>query len=281
MNEVNISVIMSVYNGEMYLAQAIESILGQTYGDFELIIINDHSDDGTNEIINSYLSDKRISVILNRKNIGITASLNKGIRQSKGKYIARHDADDISAKSRFEKQISIMEHDPKIGVLGTAFYEIDNNSKIIGEVHVPLSDLQIRKCIFKINPFNHSTVMIKRSVFKNMGLYNEKFINAQDYELWFRILTVYEGKNLGEKLLLKRNPDDSITILQKRRQIFFTIKAWQLGKKYLKPATKDYLYYIKWNLLYLIPGAFIPIIRKYYGRSAHTKKGKYYVVELC
>jgi glycosyltransferase involved in cell wall biosynthesis len=131
-----ISVVMSVYNGEKYLRQAIESILQQTYTDFEFIIIDDGSTDSSREIIQSY-DDKRIRLVINEQNIGLTKSLNKGIRLAKGEFIARMDADDISLPQRFEKQVAYLDSHPEVGVLGTYANIIDHRGKIINNIIFP------------------------------------------------------------------------------------------------------------------------------------------------
>ncbi len=127
-----VSVIMSVYNGDKYLREAIESILNQTFTDFEFIIVNDGSTDNSLEIIESY-DDERIKTINNKKNIGLTKSLNKALKFAKGKYIARQDADDVSLPNRFEKQVEYLDSHPEVALVGTSVYLIDENGKIIGK----------------------------------------------------------------------------------------------------------------------------------------------------
>ena len=123
-----ITVLMSVYNGERYLQESIKSILCQTFTNFEFIIIDDCSDDTSCKIIESY-NDKRIKLIRNRINLGLSASLNIGIRASRGKYIARFDSDDISCPERIETQYRFMEENSQIGILGTGYYKIDQNGE--------------------------------------------------------------------------------------------------------------------------------------------------------
>jgi len=118
MKEPKVTVLMPVYNGEKYLNEAIDSILGQTFKDFKFLIINDGSTDGTADILKSY-KDSRIKVTNNEKNIGLTKSLNKGLKMAKSEYIARMDADDISLPTRLQKQVEFMDSHPKVGVCGT------------------------------------------------------------------------------------------------------------------------------------------------------------------
>jgi len=118
MDRPKISVIMSVYNGEKYLREAIESILNQTFRDFEFIIINDGSTDKTSEILSSY-NDPRIVIINNKRNIGLTKSLNKGLKMVKGEYIARQDADDVSLPERLERMVNFLDMNRDVGLLGS------------------------------------------------------------------------------------------------------------------------------------------------------------------
>ena len=130
---------MSVYNGEKYLREAIESILNQTFTDFEFLIVNDGSTDSSLEIILSY-PDERIRVIRNDRNIGLTKSLNKALQQAKGEYIARQDADDISLQNRFEEQLIYLEKHPEVALLGTSAYKIDERGEILAKVIVPTEE---------------------------------------------------------------------------------------------------------------------------------------------
>ena len=136
-NTPQITVLMPVYNGEKYLRQAVDSILNQTFKDFEFLIINDGSTDKTLAILQEY-KNKRVKIINNKKNIGLTKSLNKGLKLAKGKYIARMDADDISLSNRLRKQIDFLDKHNKIGVLGTQMKIINNSNKIVGEYKTPL-----------------------------------------------------------------------------------------------------------------------------------------------
>ena len=202
-----ISVIMSVYNGEKYLREAIESILNQTFTDFEFIIVNDGSTDNSLEIIKSY-NDERIKIINNEKNIGLTKSLNKALAQARGEYIARQDADDISLPSRFEEQIKYLEEHPDVVLLGTSSYNIDESGKIIGK-KIALAKPTMGN-LFKENQFIHGSVMFKKEVVDELGYYNELFNYSQDYELWLRIANHYPVRNLTQRLYKSRSHSENI-----------------------------------------------------------------------
>ena len=134
MRNPKITVLMPVYNGEKYLREAIGSILNQTFNDFEFLIINDSSTDSTREIILSY-DDTRIRLEDNEKNIGLTHSLNKGLRLAKGKYVARMDADDISLPDRLEKQLAVIENNTDVSIVACWIDIIDKNNTYIGNWH--------------------------------------------------------------------------------------------------------------------------------------------------
>lgn len=205
-----ITVLMSVYNAEKYLRPSIESILNQTYGDFEFLIINDCSEDNSLKIIEEYaLKDDRVIIINNEHNLGLTRSLNKGMDKSSRPYIARMDADDISMPTRFEKQINFLEKNPKVDILGGYCIDIDELGEFIRKREAPLSHEEIVSVIHKANPVYHPTVIFKKIKILEIGAYNEEYRVVQDYDLWFRALA---GKlllqNLPEVLLKYRINDN-------------------------------------------------------------------------
>jgi glycosyltransferase involved in cell wall biosynthesis len=181
-----VTVLMSVYNGEKYLAEAIESILSQTFMDFEFLIINDGSTDASRDIILSY-DDPRIALVDNDKNIGLTLSLNKGISLSKGKYIARMDADDISLPERLERQVEFMEANEDLAACGGWAYVIDGHGTLLYEARMEVDRDRILFDIFFGNQFVHGTIIFRKTILKSF-LYNENIKYAQDYDLWFRLL---------------------------------------------------------------------------------------------
>lgn len=226
-----ISVVLPVYNGAITIKVAVESILGQTYDNFELIVINDGSTDKTSEILAS-LNDKRLKV-LNQKNHGLAASLNRGIQQSKGKYIARIDADDIALPERLQKQVNFMEANPSVVVMGTAARLIYSN----GTQRVryrPLDTTSIRKNIIKICPFTHSSVMIRKDVFNKVGLYDvakdgAKETLVEDYDLWVRILAAgCEMANTAEVLMICHRKPGSV---MRGRSFWKRLKQQILSRK--------------------------------------------------
>lgn len=209
-----ISVLMCVYNGEQFLSESIESILEQTYEDFELIIVNDGSTDSTVEIIESY-TDNRIRLINNKSNIGLTKSLNIGLESAKGEFIARQDADDMSDKTRFEEQIAYLIKNKDVVVLGTQAKIIDKQGNIVNQPlgwFRPITENEVKWfCMFD-SPFIHSSVMMRRGIiWHTYKGYNSSYRTSQDYELWSRIVYDHKCENLKNELVSFRHHPKSIS----------------------------------------------------------------------
>lgn len=217
---------MSVYNSEPFLTEAIDSILNQTYNNFEFLIVDDNSSDNSLKILRTY-SDPRISIIENKVNLGLTKNLNNLLSIAKGEFIARMDADDVSLLHRFETQINLFVERPEIGICGTqirSFGDVEDIS-IYPIVH---NDIKFQ-LLYK-NVIAHPTVMWRRELFHNNNLYyDEKFRFAQDYELWTRVVNKVEICNLNEILLNyrihlsqigSRNSDD-----QKKNSLIIKTKS--------------------------------------------------------
>jgi glycosyltransferase involved in cell wall biosynthesis len=201
---------MPVYNGERYLAEAVKSILDQTEGDLELVIIDDGSADGSAKIVKSF-SDPRVRLICTPHE-GLVAALNRGITTARGKYIARMDADDISFPERFKVQSELLETNPDIGICGSWAEIIDKNDKKLGEAtYPPINDVEIRRYGKFHNPFIHSSVMIRADFIKQTGGYRAFFRHVEDYELWTRILKRSRGANIPKMLIRYRRHSAQIT----------------------------------------------------------------------
>ena len=214
-----ITVLMPVYNGEKYLCEAIDSILNQTFTDFEFLIIDDGSTDNSLEIIKSY-QDPRIRLVQNFINKGLPYSLNSGILLSKSEYIARMDCDDISLQNRLEKQVKFLDNNPEIGILGSYFILMTKENKKSYIKTVPISDLEIRyKCLFE-SPFGHPTVIFRREVFEKNFLNYDTQLNAiEDYGLWTKILDYTKGANIAIPLVYYRIHNQNISHKYKDEQI--------------------------------------------------------------
>ena len=185
-----ISVIMSVYQeSEGFLTQAIDSILGQTYKNFEFLITIDNPDYKHKNILDEYSeSDQRVKLICNRTNIGLTKSLNNAIKSANGKYVARQDADDISLPQRLEKQYDFLRNNPMYSIVGTSFRFIDDNGRFIKRFRRTIDPKRINKIMLRKNPLVHGAVLMNKEDLISVGNYNENITCAQDYELWLRFL---------------------------------------------------------------------------------------------
>jgi glycosyltransferase involved in cell wall biosynthesis len=192
-----ITVLMPVYNCELYIKEAVESILNQTCSDFEFLIIDDASTDKTVSIIKSY-QDSRIQLIEKPLNTGLTNSLNLGLRLARGKYIARMDGDDISVPERFAKQITFLEANPDVVLCG-AWFNIVGSNKL---VKVPEHHDAIKLALLRGNCIAHPTVMMRKEILDEFSIsYEEQKEAAEDYDLWVRLLMLGKLHNLQEVLL--------------------------------------------------------------------------------
>src|SRR3989344_4812533 len=218
-----ISVIMPVYNSEAYIESSVESILNQSYTNFEFIIIDDASTDKTyDRLLKLIKIDKRIVLVKNKRNEGVTKSLNKALKIAKGKYIIRMDADDWSYPNRFKLQVDLMENNPDVVVSGS-YVEICNSKlkmKNLRKYH--LDDTTIRKHIFRYSPFAHPATIWKTKVLKE-NLYSEVIIVSQDYELYFRVGKIGKFMNLDKPLLKLRMHDTSVSVTQSDYQLKNTV----------------------------------------------------------
>ncbi len=222
-----ISVIMSVFNHEKYLQKSIDSILSQSYKNFEFIIINDGSNKNTKKILElNKLQDKRIKVIINKKRIGLTKSLNIAIKISKGEYIARQDSDDISYFKRFEEQLNFFKKNKKVIMCGTNGILIDNNGSFLKNIkNLENNYEKIKKKLIYENQFIHSSVMVKRNYLLEVKGYDEKFKYAQDYDLWCRLSIRGFLTNINKILVKIRQHNESITKKNKKEQNYYSILA--------------------------------------------------------
>ena len=237
-----VSVIMPVFNVESYLAEAIQSIVDQTMKDFEFIIIDDGSTDGSVEIIQSF-NDKRITFLRNETNSGITASLNKGLSVAKGEFICRMDADDIAVNNSLEKQIAFFQTHRSISLVGSQAILIDEKGQTIGEEIVPQTTKEINRSKFIHNPFIHGTIMFRSSLVKQFGNYDPRRKHNEDYDLWLRYTKYVQAVNLNDKLIFRRIHSQSITVSKELELIwnrFLTLNN-AIVSYYLNPLLFIYL----------------------------------------
>jgi hypothetical protein len=216
-----VSVVMSVYNGAKFLPEAVESILRQSWSNFEFVIVNDGSTDETWSILERYRSqDNRVRVVDQEKR-GLTVSLNRGCSLSKGKFIARMDADDVAMPGRLESQMHFMETHPDVGVLGGAFDLIDAAGKKLGVSWLPCEDHEIRRLLLDSTAFLHPSVLMDRSALARAGGYREvKY--AEDYDLWLRLAEQTKLANLREVIHQYRVHPDQVSVSKCKEQALWT-----------------------------------------------------------
>ncbi|WP_304063960.1 glycosyltransferase family 2 protein [Pedobacter glucosidilyticus] len=230
-----VSVIIPCYNAEDFVYEAVSSIINQTYQTLQIIVIDDCSTDKTGEILKSLqLKDDRILYIKNETNLKLVECLNIGIRLSKGKYIARMDADDISSTDRIAKQVSFLELNSEIGLLGSYIEVISSSKDSRNIMKLPVCDSEIRAYLFVGSPFFHPTVMIRKSVLiENNCFYNSIFYRSEDYKMWIDILDKTKGANLPEVLLKYRILESSETRLAEKNLIERRKIASKIHKDFL------------------------------------------------
>ena len=236
-----ISLIMSVYNGEDYLAETIDSVISQTFTEWEFIIINDCSTDNTSKILAEYGSkDERIKVHTNETNLRLPSSLNKALSLAEGKYIARMDADDICMPDRLQKQYDFMGENPNVDLSSCRFFTLKNGVYSSGGCGGKNDDISIKALLLVTNPILHPGIIAKADVIKKLG-YDKNFTCTEDMELWTRF--VLSGKKveiLPEYLMIYRLHDKQITetTLDKQKKEVIKVQKNYLSK-ILKPMTEE------------------------------------------
>lgn len=220
-----VSVILSVYNAEDVVRNAIKSILKQTFKQFEFIIINDGSTDTTKSILEDFASiDPRIKII-NQENIGLTKSLNKGVKLAKGEFIARQDADDISFPERLEKQLEYLKLNNDVKLLGTNQWIQEKETRRLGRYQ---KKSELNKSLFYRSPFAHTSVMFSKKCFEEIGMYNESFDTSQDFEAWMRFAKKHSVDMLEEPLVIRTLSSSSISSRKSNRQAYNAFRARML-----------------------------------------------------
>jgi len=215
----SISVVMPVFNDEKYLKESIESILLQTYENYEFIIVNDGSTDSSEKIIENYQKQDDRIILLTQDNQGITKSLNRGIKNSKGKYIARMDADDICDSKRFEFQIEYLEKNPNTDIVGSMVSKISEKGEVIQSLNdLPIEDYQIKWHLIFGTPLIHPALMIRKCVFINNGYYSDRLNFAQDIEFWRRTSSHVRFYNVPKILFKLRIHNQSTSSMFQNEQ---------------------------------------------------------------
>jgi len=237
-----VSVILPTYNRAQYLKRAIESVLNQSYNDFELVIINDGSTDNTLEVLLEY-HDPRIKIIRNEVNIGFVKSLNKGINYAKGKYIARIDDDDFwSDSEKLKKQIRFLELNPEYVLVGCGIIRINSEGRETKRYLLPEKDKDIREIMLLVSPFVHVGVVFKKKAWELAGGYDEELYFSQDSDLWAKLGKTGKLYNIPEYSVCVLESEENRT--QKRVHYHLFLK-----QKIRLRHRKDYPYFLKAYLI--------------------------------
>ena len=221
-----ISVVLPVYNAEAYVREAVESILAQSFTDFELIAINDGSTDGSGAILRELAARDTRIVLLERPNDGLVSALNEGIESARAEFIARMDADDVAMPERFALQHARMVKEPELAVLGSLIRWMDRVGNIIELANQPLTPQAIARCLEQGCPVAHPTVMMRRGAVLKVGGYRKAFPHAEDYDLWLRMNDLgYAIANLPQPLLNYREHGANVSAVHRQAQMRSVILA--------------------------------------------------------
>ena len=212
-----VTILMTVYNDEHHVGAAVRSILGQTYGDFEFLVIDDGSTDGSRSVVESF-DDPRIRIV-SRENRGLTASLNEGLQLARGVYVARQDADDESLPTRLEREVALLDADPRIGLVGTNYTIVDEQGReqVTTSVFTHPDDLAVAEIVS--NQYGHGSVMFRKRVIDEVGGYDPSVGHVEDYDLFVRIGRVARLANIAEPLYRWRRNPAGVTLSNRELQI--------------------------------------------------------------
>ena len=240
-----VSIVIPVHNGEEYIKESIDSCLEQTYKNIEIIVVDDKSEDNTLNILKKY--GNRITTIPVEKQNGLGNVINIGIRKSKGKYIARMDADDIMYPTRIEKQVEYLESHPNCVAVGGQIDIIDENGNITGHREYAVEDKDIKKNLFLFQPFAHPAVTLKRSTLEEIGLYPENMWKVEDVKLFLILSTKGEFHNLEDTVLKYRmtfKTESQAKMLDHFKKTN-EVRNWAVKELGIKPTVREY---VIWNI---------------------------------
>lgn len=216
LNKPKLTVVMPAYNVEEFVGLAIESVLSQSFKDFEFVIVDDCSEDLTAEIIKSYAEkDSRIKFLQNKTNRGISYTRSLGVKSATGEFIANMDADDLMAPGRLEMQLGFLESNPAIEICFGDMELIDSKGVSLNRFrYFPINDLDIKRAVFKYDPFPNATMMYRSYIHDTVGYYEESYKRVEDFDFWVRVGTQYRFHNLGVILHYWRMHKSSSNIIR-------------------------------------------------------------------
>lgn len=239
-----VSVVIPAYNAAPFLGAALDSLLGQSFRRFEIVVIDDCSTDLTWDVIREYSKrDARIRAYRNERNLGISGNRNYGVGLARGRYIAWQDADDVSLPTRLEKQYEFLESNPEVGIVG-GFIEIFRGDRVIGVRRYPADDASLRQCIFRYSPIAQPAAMLRADALRRAGSYDTRYSAAEDLDMTFRIGEGYALANLQEIVIRYREVDSSATFTRFRAMELSTLAIrWKnMGSPRYRATPMDMLY---------------------------------------
>ncbi|CAH1553005.1 glycosyltransferase [Vibrio rotiferianus] len=279
MNNPLVSIILPVFNAERYISQTLESLIEQTYDNYELIILDDGSNDNSLSIIKSFATRSGKVKVISRENKGLIASLNELLSLCQGQYIARADADDIYIQDRIEKQVKYLQSNPDIAVVGTSYNHISENGTYLSSRRQLIHPESLQVSVLFGSPLAHPTVMINKSICGKDLYYDNDYPYAEDYELWIRLIHKcnYKIANISENLVNYRVHGNSVSSQFMEEQSASMVKALLNTEKFRSIKNRLPKYIDKSSLI--SPYDFYLITKH---ASATGIKGKYFAfVRLC
>ena len=230
-----VSVLMGVHNGAPWITWAVASVLGQTLGDLELIVVDDGSTDSTPTLLAAG-RDPRLAVERQAR-AGLTPALNRALARARAPLLARLDADDVALPERLERQRTFLASHPDVGLLGTAARVVDERDREVDVIRPPEDDRAIRRALIRRNPFVHSSVMLRRALVERVGGYDASFPVAQDYDLWLRLSRLTRMANLSEPLVVRRLVAGRVTATREDDRLRAEARArWRAVRRGAYPA---------------------------------------------
>lgn len=261
----DVTVVMAVKNGARFLERSIRSILCQTLRNFELIVVDDGSDDRTAEILDRF-GDARMRIVT-QPNRGLAGALNRGVSLSRATLVARMDADDLAGPERLEKQLDFLAWNPEVGVVGSATTMINENDDVLRDWVPAVSDGDIRKALIRSNQFAHASVMFRKPIFDAVGGYSDMPF-AQDYDLWLRMAPLCDLANMEEPLLCRRETAGQFGTGRETQQIRWAMRARLGAMKRGDYSPLSARHMLKPAIAAIMPGTLRELVRRKSGQKA-------------
>jgi glycosyltransferase involved in cell wall biosynthesis len=264
-----VSVITIVFNGEEFIESAIRSIASQTFADFEHVIVDDGSDDGTAEVLTEWSErDRRIKVV-HQENSGIPRSYNRALEMAQGEYIAILDADDLAFPTRLEEQVSFLDGHRAVGLVGSAELAMEVTARRFWLVNHPVEDRDIRRSWVHQQVFTHSATMVRRQTLQEVGHYDENLPVGCDPDLWLRIIEKWKAANLPAPLVLRRYHAKQVSRTRRFNIVALNVRMKWMSIRKLKLPAYYYLYLI-FPVLGVLPDRFKRLLRRRFGHQRHV-----------